>query len=443
MHQQSFASASRLHKLDQVSPIPTCRRVSFASFLLLLCLHVHVSLTPSPLLLQNAVSIIDTSMSSLYALPLRPRSKKFCTNDTKMISSSWVSQASKPIRCAVLTLIHSSFVQVTISVAFLGMLLLPLDKYCCQKLSSSHFFTFLIYIYIRWLNMYASPDSIFPINLPVIQLSHSDFSVLEIDYDAEVAQGKHEKMYDFIYVMTNTEAEVKVDCTGWGAYAKNWPLAKKAMDIMCLEMNFTGVVLGIVDSNGNSCEIPPSCQDKLVTAPYVNYFEGLNFMRQSKFLLLPQVYDASPRVAVEAMSLNIPLLMNNQIVGGWKYINEQTGEFFNDNMSDFRSSLAKLVSRLDSYSPRSYVELNYGTKKAGSKLRAFVEENFSDRVSLPKKSHLLIPSEPIKMTSPKNDKMNINTHDTVESVHVLDERSLFDTDGIDGKKRCWSGVRDT
>ncbi len=43
--------------------------------------------------------------------------------------------------------------------------------------------------------MYKSTDSIFSSNIPVIQLSHSDFSVLEIDYDAEVAEGKHEKMY--------------------------------------------------------------------------------------------------------------------------------------------------------------------------------------------------------------------------------------------------------
>lgn len=256
--------------------------------------------------------------------------------------------------------------------------------------------------------MYPNPENIFPSNVSVIQMSHSDFSVLEIDYDAEVAQGKHKKLYDFMYVMTNTENEVKKNCTGWGAYAKNWPLAKKGMDIMCSEMNFTGVVLGIVDSNGNSCEIPPSCQDKVFTAQYVNYFEAMNFMRQSKFLFLPQVYDASPRVAVEAMSLNVPLLMNNKIVGGWKYINEQTGEFFNDNMSDFRMSVAKLVSKLDSYAPRSYVELNYGKQKAGNKLRAFVEDNFSNRVNLPKNCQLLIPSEPTKATSPK-----INAHDTV------------------------------
>jgi len=39
----------------------------------------------------------------------------------------------------------------------------------------------------------------------VIQMSHSDFSVLEIDYDVEVAQGKHEKKYDFIYAMTTIQ----------------------------------------------------------------------------------------------------------------------------------------------------------------------------------------------------------------------------------------------
>lgn len=246
--------------------------------------------------------------------------------------------------------------------------------------------------------MYQSPDSIFPSNLPVLQLSHSDFSVLKIDHVHEV-----EKIFDFMYVMTNTETEVELGCTGWGAYAKNWPLAKKAMDIMCSENNFTGVVLGIVNSHGNSCELPSSCQDKVVAAPYVNYFDGLNYMRQSKFLLLPQVYDASPRVAVEAMSLNVPLLMNNQIVGGWKYINNRTGEFFNDDMSDFRSSLANLVNRLDSYSPRLYVEANYGTEIAGSKLRAFVKENFGDRISLSKRSNLLIPSEPVTMASHPED----------------------------------------
>ena len=37
------------------------------------------------------------------------------------------------------------------------------------------------------------------------------------------------------------------------------------------------------------------------------------------------------RVVTEAMSLNIPVVMNYHILGGWKYINEETGEFFHDS----------------------------------------------------------------------------------------------------------------
>ena len=247
--------------------------------------------------------------------------------------------------------------------------------------------------------MYRNPEVIFSPDLPIIEMSHSDFSVLDIDYEDEVTQGRHEKSYDFIYYMTNTEDEVQSGCTGWGSFAKNWPLAKQAMDIMCSEMGYTGIVVGIVDSHGNSCDLPPSCSDNVLKVQYTNYFESLDYMRQSKFLLLPQVYDASPRVAVEAMSLNLPLLMNSEIVGGWKYINEHTGEFFRDDMSDFRSSLAKLMSNLDTYSPRSYVDANYGSTKAGAKLRSFVEEHFASRVTLPKRSKLLIPSEPVDAKS--------------------------------------------
>lgn len=162
-------------------------------------------------------------------------------------------------------------------------------------------------------------------------------------------------------------------------------------------MNLKGIILGIVDSKGNSCDIPPSCQGKVFLAPYVDYHEGLDYMRQSKFLFLPQIYDASPRVAMEAMSLNVPLLMNKNIVGGWKYINEHTGEFFTE--SDFKDSLSKLMDGLDTYSPRAHVQQHYGKEKYGRKLKAFVEGNFRDHASFPKRSKLLIPSEPQQLNA--------------------------------------------
>ena len=244
-----------------------------------------------------------------------------------------------------------------------------------------------------WLNMYRSPESIFPQNIPLIQMSQSDFTVLETDYDAELRAGKHEKLYDFMYVMTNTENEVKYGCAGWGSFAKNWPLAKKSLDVMCSEMNLTGVVLGIVDSNGNSCEIPPPCRNRVLRVKYVSMHEALDYMRQSRFLFVPAVYDASPRVITQAMSLNVPVLMNENIVGGWKYICKETGVFFS-GISSLKGSVMELMGNLNTYRPRSYVQQHYGRQISGKQLKGFVEKFFDHRVKLPKKSNLLIPTEP-------------------------------------------------
>lgn len=40
------------------------------------------------------------------------------------------------------------------------------------------------------------------------------------------------------------------------------------------------------------------------------------------------MHDASPRVLVEALCVNTTILVNRHIIGGWKYVVEETGEFF-------------------------------------------------------------------------------------------------------------------
>lgn len=112
---------------------------------------------------------------------------------------------------------------------------------------------------------------------------------------------------------------------------------------------------------------------------------------QSRFVFLPQIYDASPRVSSQALALNVPVLMNRNILGGWKYLNEKTGEFFHD-LSDFKDSLRKLMSKLDFYEPRTYIEGNYGNELAGRKFLEFVKENWGDRNLFPPDSRLLLPA---------------------------------------------------
>ena len=257
-----------------------------------------------------------------------------------------------------------------------------------------------------WFNMYRNPEEIFKnakhndgtagngVEIKVLDMSQSDFDFPRIHYEEEVRDSKHVKQFDFTYVMSDlsiSASDEDQQCDSWGAFAKNWTFVRDhALDIMCGELNMTGVLILTKDKeSGKACKIPASCQGKILQTPFLHHSEVLDYIRQSRFLFLPQICDASPRVATEAMSLNVPLLMNHNIVGGWKYINNHTGEFFHDQ-TDLKEKIGKLMETLPMYTPRQYLLSEYGRKNAGPKMKAFVEENFSDKVDL-RGSKELIP----------------------------------------------------
>merc|ERR1711920_904225 len=114
--------------------------------------------------------------------------------------------------------------------------------------------------------------------------------------------------------------------------------------------------------------IPPECKDKMIQTSYIpDQKKFFDYIQKSRFVLLPQIHDASPRVSTQALALDVPILMNYYIMGGWKYVTEKTGEFFHD-MSDFRQSLDKILKGADTpgyYEPRKWVLSNYGNPNSG------------------------------------------------------------------------------
>lgn len=234
-----------------------------------------------------------------------------------------------------------------------------------------------------WLHMFRHPESIFPSNVKLLLQSQSDFAL-------PVLGQRFEKKYDFVF--SGTDQNVADDCVGWASFAKNWSFVKQALEVMCKEYGMTGVLVATKDKQGKkACTIPKSCVGKVVQTSFLPQEQFFNYVRQSRFAFLPQVHDASPRAATHALALNTPVLMNWHIMGGWKYVNQKTGEFFHD-MSDFRTSLQKLMSNLESYEPRKYMLENFGNEIQGARLKAFVEEHFADIVRLPEGTRLLIPS---------------------------------------------------
>merc|ERR1711972_1205045 len=139
--------------------------------------------------------------------------------------------------------------------------------------------------------------------------------------------------------------------------------------------------------------IPAACKGKMIQTTYLadqrDYFD---YLKRSRFAFLPQVHDASPRVSSQSLSLDVPILMNWYIMGGWKYVDNKTGEFFHD-MSDFKESLEKILWNADTpgyYEPRKWVLENYDNPNSGKRLFEFVQENFGDRVKLPRGTQMLL-----------------------------------------------------
>ena len=119
------------------------------------------------------------------------------------------------------------------------------------------------------------------------------------------------------------------------------------------------------------CGLKEKYGDNIELLDYMPYHEFQAKLKESRFLFVPNIYDASPRVVSEAITKDIPVLMNMNIVCGAKYINYETGEFFTDE-HDIRLSLKKLLAKKDKISPKNWWKTHYSRKKAGKKFRDFL-----------------------------------------------------------------------
>jgi hypothetical protein len=241
-----------------------------------------------------------------------------------------------------------------------------------------------------FLTMMRHPEEYFDPSVKTILMSQSDF---ELDVPMRVGDRRNPNDLKYDFTFSGTDQDVANNCVGWSSFAKNWTFVLEALEVMCSdEFNLTGVLVATKNKQGTkACTIPDSCAGKMVQTTFLTQQQFFDYAVQSKFVFLPQIYDASPRVSTQALAMNVPVLMNDNIVGGWKYLNSKTGEFFHD-IHDFKQSLRKLLDSLDTYTPRKYVEENYGSKLAGPKLKDFVMSNWGDRVTLPEGTKWLVPS---------------------------------------------------
>ncbi len=192
----------------------------------------------------------------------------------------------------------------------------------------------------------------------LLEMSESDF------YDVESTQEYTEKKYDFIYICNKDNDKCPLD--GWNAIVRNYKLALDCFPILFNEFKLKGLLVGRI-----GCGLEEIYGDQVETTDFLDYFKLQEKMKQSRFLFLPNISDQSPRVVSEMLIKNNPILMNRNIVCGFKYINNDTGEFFTD-VDDFRSSLKSLLERIPTMKPAEWWKLNHSKKINGKRLKDFL-----------------------------------------------------------------------
>jgi hypothetical protein len=195
-------------------------------------------------------------------------------------------------------------------------------------------------------------------------ISESDF----YNAEDETELASIPKKYDFIYICNKDSDNCPLD--GWNAFNRNFELAKKCFPIMCFELGLKGLIVG-----RENCGLEKEYGDYLEVIGWLDWHVLQQKMREAKFLFVPNIYDASPRVVAECLTKNLQVLMNRNIMCGFKYINYHTGELFNDE-KDVKTALNRLLNKPASVSPRKWWSENYSQEKSQKKLRDFLAEGY-------------------------------------------------------------------
>ena len=141
------------------------------------------------------------------------------------------------------------------------------------------------------------------------------------------------KQYDFVYFTINSMQ---------GIYCKGLYLLR-AIDIAAHKSGLKGLIVNYGPPNPKNKGQPDPLAESVLNKcrKYMSSLKATTMLNNllkpkeisditnnAKFVLFPNTRDASPRMIPETLVNNTPILLNKNIYGGWKYIDEQNGRMF-------------------------------------------------------------------------------------------------------------------
>lgn len=177
-----------------------------------------------------------------------------------------------------------------------------------------------------------------PYNIPQFEFSESDCPNMET-----IAPKGLEKRYDVIYNAGSDGPH--------HYYHKNWPLAVKCIK----KMKKAGLKILVVGRTSSRGAIKDKYK-RIEYKPFTTWNEFIDLIEVSRVMFISSVSDASPRILTESLCKGTPILVNKDIFGGWKYVNENTGAFFSSK-KDVMPALNNIFMK--AYDTRQWFLDNY------------------------------------------------------------------------------------
>ncbi|MCA8968206.1 MAG: glycosyltransferase [Planctomycetes bacterium] len=218
-----------------------------------------------------------------------------------------------------------------------------------------------------WCHCFREPEHALPRGAPRALLSLSDFIdpavVRPSDARCSEQASRHDTPRQFVGGLGPSYDFVYLGATEpWKQRSKNWDLARRCIPRLCRELGLRGLALGV--PRGSFPGVPG-----LTIGPWLPRESFFDLLAQCRFLFAPYAQDASPRVLAEALCLDVPILVHEGILGGWKYVTKETGVFFADEHDVVAAARACLE---ESFDPRSWFRAHHGSRRAGLELAALL-----------------------------------------------------------------------
>jgi len=233
-------------------------------------------------------------------------------------------------------------------------------------------------------------DSIFPENISKYLFSESDFCDKLITPVKNTDSRWANNNYDFVYFTLNSREGTRskglymlpllnevAGYLGLRGLVIDYAIRETAKHKGTIYHKASKMIKSQIDGFNNLRVIKNNYSTKDVCA----------IMLDSKFVFLPSDADASPRLLVEALVRNRPLVVNSKIYGGWKYINDNNGYFFdgpsikefvkNKYKKDYKKNLIDAIQKvlaIDNSKISKEFYSKYGFLNSSKRLASIINE---------------------------------------------------------------------